>query len=258
MFANHKVYNLIVSVSLLVPTLLVMAHPIGQQVYAVSAPTSGYSRGCSDAQISNPADRHINQTGKDPSFHSKAFMQAYNEGFDTCSDNSNSQSKSGGISDGAFTLQNPYWIPHDVDQGPGFKNIAVFMDNVDTSHNATYSEVCGRSGCLNVMNKANYSDILNVCLVSEVANITHKACHNIDTAKELHNLGKGNTGTVNAGVFVFPISMTLDNKKIRGCIEVSHISTCGTAQVFDTGHGLVMHLDTREAYNNYFDYYSGY
>lgn len=68
-------------------------------------------------------------------------------------------------------------------------------------------EVCERSECLNVMNKANYRDILKVCLVSQVANIaniTHKVCHSIDTAKALHNSGQGHTGTVNAGVFVFP------------------------------------------------------
>jgi hypothetical protein len=247
-------YNLTISVPLLVVTLLIMVNQIGQQVYAVSASTSGYSSGCSDAQLSNPVDRYINQTGKGASFHSKAFMQSYNEGLDVCSGKSNSQFKSGGNSNGTLAVQSPYWIPRDIDQGPGFKNIAVFMDNVDASHNTTYSEVCGRSGCHNVMNKANYSDILKVCLESEVANITQKACHNIDTAKELHNSGQGNTGTVNAGIFVFPP----DDKKIRGCIEVSNIYTCETTQVFDTGHGLVMHLDTQEAYNNYFDYYSGY
>jgi tetratricopeptide (TPR) repeat protein len=45
-----------------------------------SAATSGYSRGCSDTQIYNPADRYINQPEKGPSFHSKAFMQTYTEG----------------------------------------------------------------------------------------------------------------------------------------------------------------------------------
>jgi tetratricopeptide (TPR) repeat protein len=45
-----------------------------------SAPTSGYSRGCSDSEISKSSDRYINQPGKGPSFHSKAFMQTYTEG----------------------------------------------------------------------------------------------------------------------------------------------------------------------------------
>ena len=48
-----------------------------------SAPTSGYSCGCSDAQISN-SDRYINQPQKGPSYHSKAY-----EGFNSCSGNSN-------------------------------------------------------------------------------------------------------------------------------------------------------------------------
>jgi tetratricopeptide (TPR) repeat protein len=54
---------------------------------AESAPTSGYNRGCIDAQIPNPSERYINQSNNGPSFHSDAFMQAYNEGFDACSGN---------------------------------------------------------------------------------------------------------------------------------------------------------------------------
>jgi tetratricopeptide (TPR) repeat protein len=48
---------------------------ISQKV--ASAPISGFSRGCSDSQIYDPADRYINQDGMGPSFHSKQFMQAY-------------------------------------------------------------------------------------------------------------------------------------------------------------------------------------
>jgi tetratricopeptide (TPR) repeat protein len=54
---------------------------------AESAPTSAYNRGCIDAQIPNPSERYINQSKNGPGFHSDAFMQAYNEGFDTCSGN---------------------------------------------------------------------------------------------------------------------------------------------------------------------------
>jgi hypothetical protein len=54
---------------------------------AESAPTSGYNRGCIDAQISNPSERYINQSINGSSFHSEAFMQVYNEGFDACSGN---------------------------------------------------------------------------------------------------------------------------------------------------------------------------
>ena len=85
MYANHKESNLTISVSLLVLKLLIIVNRIGQLIiYAASAPTSGYSRGCSDSQISNLADRYINQPEKGPSFHSNAFMQAYHDGFNAC------------------------------------------------------------------------------------------------------------------------------------------------------------------------------
>src|SRR5262249_16216109 len=54
---------------------------------AQSAPTSGFNRGCIDAQIPNPSERYINQPKNEPNFHSGAFMQVYNEGFDACSSN---------------------------------------------------------------------------------------------------------------------------------------------------------------------------
>ena len=120
------------------------------------------------------------------------------------------------------------------------------MDSVDTSHRCYLrTGMWTVLGVVNVMNNANHSDILKVCLESEVANITHKVCHIIDTAKELQKSGQGHTGTVNAGVFVFPIAMAPDFKKIEGCIYVSDISSCDT-NVLDTGHGLVMHLDTHQ------------
>ena len=52
-----------------------------------SASTSGYNRGCIDAQIPNPSERYINQLKNGPTFHSDAFMQVYKEGFDACSGN---------------------------------------------------------------------------------------------------------------------------------------------------------------------------
>jgi tetratricopeptide (TPR) repeat protein len=52
-----------------------------------STSTSGYNRGCIDAQIPDPSERYINQFKNGSSFHSKAFMHVYNEGFDACSDN---------------------------------------------------------------------------------------------------------------------------------------------------------------------------
>ncbi len=52
-----------------------------------SAPTSGYNRGGIDAQIPNPSERYINQLKNGPSFHSDAYMQAYNESFNARSGN---------------------------------------------------------------------------------------------------------------------------------------------------------------------------
>jgi tetratricopeptide (TPR) repeat protein len=52
-----------------------------------SGNTSGYDRGCIDAQIPNPSERYISQSINGSSFHNKAFMQVYNEGFDACSGN---------------------------------------------------------------------------------------------------------------------------------------------------------------------------
>jgi tetratricopeptide (TPR) repeat protein len=79
---------------------------ISQKV--ASAPISGFSRGCSDSQIYDPADRYINQDGMGPSFHSKQFMQAYNEGYRACSSSLNSQSKGSSDSGDIFAIQKPY------------------------------------------------------------------------------------------------------------------------------------------------------
>jgi hypothetical protein len=46
---------------------------------------SGYDHGCSDARISSPSDRYINQPGKGPGFHTPEFMSGYRAGFGSCS-----------------------------------------------------------------------------------------------------------------------------------------------------------------------------
>ena len=50
---------------------------------------SGYDHGCSDAEISNPNDRYLNQPEKGPSFHTDTFVLGYNDGFDACSKGTN-------------------------------------------------------------------------------------------------------------------------------------------------------------------------
>ncbi len=46
---------------------------------------SGYHHGCSDAKISNPDKRYINQLGMGPSHHTSQFMNGYYDGYDDCS-----------------------------------------------------------------------------------------------------------------------------------------------------------------------------
>jgi hypothetical protein len=76
-----------------------MHSQLGQPIYAASH-TTGYDRGCSDAQISDPSERYINQPEKGPGFHSDAFMQAYNDGFNACSGSSNPEDDNNGNSGG--------------------------------------------------------------------------------------------------------------------------------------------------------------
>jgi hypothetical protein len=66
--------------------VLISQHPIFNVYASKSSPyDSGYNHGCSDAQISNPSDRYINQPEKGPSFHTGEFMSGYNDGLDSCS-----------------------------------------------------------------------------------------------------------------------------------------------------------------------------
>ena len=52
---------------------------------------SGYNHGCSDAKISDPSNRYINQQGKGPNYHTPDFMSGYHDGFEICSNGNNSQ-----------------------------------------------------------------------------------------------------------------------------------------------------------------------
>jgi hypothetical protein len=46
---------------------------------------SGYKHGCDDARL-DPSDRYINEAGKGPEFHTRAFMEGYDAGLSACSD----------------------------------------------------------------------------------------------------------------------------------------------------------------------------
>ena len=86
---SNRKYFATFSILLGILTMLTVQSQLGQPIYA-AAHTSGYKHGCSDAQISDPSERYINQPEKGPDFHTDAFNQAYNEGFNACSGSSNS------------------------------------------------------------------------------------------------------------------------------------------------------------------------
>jgi hypothetical protein len=57
---------------------------------------SGHNHGCSDARISDPSDRYINEPGKGPSHHTNEFMRGYNAGYNACSSFSGGGGSGGG------------------------------------------------------------------------------------------------------------------------------------------------------------------
>jgi hypothetical protein len=82
------VFFIICALTVLQPLSLV-------SVYAQSPYDSGFDHGCSDAKISNPDNRYINQPGKDPAYHTGSFMNGYNDGFDSCFTSNSPQSNQG-------------------------------------------------------------------------------------------------------------------------------------------------------------------
>lgn len=50
---------------------------------------SGYAHGCSDAKISDPPNRYINQPERGHNFHSSDFMLGYDNGFEVCTNANN-------------------------------------------------------------------------------------------------------------------------------------------------------------------------
>ena len=66
-------------------TVVAILIQLGQCTFAISGYDSGYNHGCSDAKLSDPSERYINQPEKGPSFHSDAFMHGYESGLNSCS-----------------------------------------------------------------------------------------------------------------------------------------------------------------------------
>jgi hypothetical protein len=74
-----------VSSGVILAVLIASIASIPSAFASTNAYNSGYDHGCDDADISDPSDRYINQPGKGSSFHSGAFMDGYNAGFNSCS-----------------------------------------------------------------------------------------------------------------------------------------------------------------------------
>jgi hypothetical protein len=134
---EQEKFKVIMSISLLFLTLLTMIDPIGELVHAAPAPTSGYSRGCVDAHIPDHSYRYINQPGLGPIFHSKAFMQAYRNGFEACSHNLNystvGPSSFVNWSATAF-VQKPFWSPTPLNLSDGFKQFHAILYEINTNN----------------------------------------------------------------------------------------------------------------------------
>ncbi len=73
------------SVFFVIFALTVLSPLYYAQVYAASPYDSGYDHGCSDAGMSDPSSRYINEPGKGPSDHTDDFMSGYDAGFGSCS-----------------------------------------------------------------------------------------------------------------------------------------------------------------------------
>lgn len=80
------------SLAIFLTFILILSVPLlGAFASSKSPYESGYDHGCDDAGISDPSNRYINQPEKGPSFHTSEFMNGYNNGYDSCSNDFNSE-----------------------------------------------------------------------------------------------------------------------------------------------------------------------
>ena len=81
-------HNAPITVAFLICTLILFS-PLSFVQGSRSSPyDSGYDHGCDDAGISDPSDRYTNQDEKGPSYHTDAFNNGYDAGFEACSGSS--------------------------------------------------------------------------------------------------------------------------------------------------------------------------
>ncbi len=104
---------------------------------------SGRDHGCDDADISDPADRYINQPGKGPSFHTNAFIDGYNTGFNACSSNNDGNNGSSNNNDNND-------LPYCNQIGPDYRGSC--FDSQD------YDEETGLAPCKDGSQVQNYKD----------------------------------------------------------------------------------------------------
>lgn len=255
MHVNHKKYNVIISISisLLILAFLIMISPIEQlkMIYAAPAPTSGYSRGCVDAHIPDHAYRYINQPGLGPSFHSKAFMQAYTTGFDACSHNLNNSTvgHSSFVNWSAIAfVQKPYWSPTPLNLSTGFKQFHAILYRINTQNVYGVIQVCLKSE-VDTHTSTGYvtNDGINPPLIIE-----HKGCTHINVEKALKTSGEN--VTLDAGYFIFPTWMAPKPPDIwmSACIKIQKVTTCmGYTQPANNPE--LVYMDMDEAYRDVFD-----
>lgn len=115
-------------------------------IHAISAYDSGFDHGCNDAKISNSDNRYINQPEKGPSFHSKEFMNGYDDGFDAClsngrENNNNNNNDDNNINDNSNNDNGIKQLPsrstdfpHDDQNALDIEFAKSTNDNIDNYH----------------------------------------------------------------------------------------------------------------------------
>jgi hypothetical protein len=144
------VHNKLILVTLLIvacSSTLISQQLIGSfQVYASesSAYQSGYDHGCDDAGISDSDERYINQPEKGPAFHTPEFMRGYDDGFESCEeDTSNGSEPSNGITGTVQSISEPVDIlSHNAREDRGYLHIVGEVEN-GSSRSIDFVKVTG-------------------------------------------------------------------------------------------------------------------
>jgi hypothetical protein len=94
---------------------------------------SGYDHGCDDAGISDPDDRYINQPEKGPAFHTEEFMSGYDNGFESCEEdtqNDNGSTQTNGVTGTVQSISEPVNIlSHNAREDGGYLHVVGEVRN---------------------------------------------------------------------------------------------------------------------------------